>query len=945
MNNSDFIQQLAGWVLDTFEGRTDGLNIVFPNKRAGLFLRQELVRKAKKAIWMPQIYSIEEIFGRWAGIQQADPLSLILDLMDFESRTGTPNPSFLSYAAQLVKEFDEIDHHLAETKALFAYLSEAKALELWHPDGSQLTTYEQNYLRFFQSFGEYYAFLHSRMGENKAASSGAIARQLATMETPALLARTENRFTVFAGFNAFSPAEEKIVLTLIENNLAELRWDFDTYYINENRFGFHEAGASFRRLRKRNRQISEEWTGNKLLGEKKDIFFVAAAGQVGQAKAMGEILNRLPDNNNGLSTAVVLADENMIFPVLNSIPDKLGVFNVTMGLPFVSSQAFSLLMAVMSLEKRMSRRQKPETIPLSQLLSIIQHDLVFASINMQAQSAIIRFGAQLLSEGNPYVSPTRFGELATAADPFLGKLIEQLTKPAVTSEAQLEKHIELFRLLGQQIALLPNADAMVMASNQTIIAQRLLLQALKIAKQYPNVPATLWVEPLLRQLAANQSMAFIGEPLEGLQLMGLLESRNLSFDTVHLLAANEGILPRNTHQHSLIPSDIRTTFGLPTRNDSQSVFAFHFFHLIQNASTIYLYYNAEGDEFGKGEMSRFLLQIKHELKVLNPQISITEMTFALKAEAQSAQRTIAIEKSPQIIEKIRQRMTNGLSPTSISRFLSCPLKFCLNDILGIKEPDPADSGITFRQMGNIVHRTIENLYKPFLNQTLSKEMIKMVMTNADDQLREAFDTELPGVGLEEGMNKINFMVAQRFVNNLLNADMETVKNGKLIISQQEKQLEWQVEALMQSVKIKGTIDRIDMINNVLRIIDYKTGKTEQNEIRIDDKEGYNDLKKAKGLQLALYSWLWLKNNEGSPIFPEAFLFSLSKASGSMIEARLPHQGNVASFCDDVDTFLTETATAILDPLTTFGQTADDTACGFCPYANICRRGKKSTQWV
>lgn len=945
MNDNNFIQQLADWVLNAFEGRTDRLNIVFPNKRAGLFLRQEFSHRVGKAFWLPQIFSIEEIFARWADMQQADSLTLTLDLMNFESKNSEPNHNFLSYAAQLVREFDELDHHLVDPEKLFNYLSEAKALELWHPDGSELTQYEQNYLKFYRSFPRYYGFLQEQMHRNQAASSGTIARLLAGLKPHDLIARTAEQFTIFAGFNAFSPAEEKVVLTLVENQCATLRWDLDSYYILENRFGFHEAGNSFRKLKAKSRLIPKEWMSDKLLSSAKDIYLIGSAGQIGQAKALGQILSRQSGHNSQSSTAVVLADENLLYPVLNSIPDEFGPFNVTMGLPFISTQAFGLLMSLLALENRMSRSHHPESIPINQLLEIIQNDLVFASVSLDTQAAILNFGNRLLAEGNPFIRPEKLLQTAAESYPVLSQLIGLLTGEALTYSERIHQYIRFFRFLEDQILQQPGAGAMVMATNQIIIAQRLLNQMLKIAEHYPEVQISLWGEAFLRQIASNYSMDFIGEPLEGLQLMGLLESRNLSFETVHLLSANEGILPRNTHQHSLIPFDIRKTFGLPTRNDSQSVFAFHFFHLIQNASTVYIYYNAEADAFGKSEMSRFLLQLQHELGALNPRITIHQQTFSLQAGQQVRQRNLTIQKNHHILEKIRKKMTDGLSPTSVSRYLTCPIKFYFTDILGLKEPETTETGITFRQIGIIVHRTIEQLYKPFVNQPNSVENIRSIMRQVESELRQSFCMELPGMELDEGMNRIQFLVAQRFINNLLNNDLETTQNNELTILFQEKELDSTIMTPFQQVKIKGTLDRIDRVDNQLRIIDYKTGKAELKEITITNEDEFSDPHKAKGLQLAIYIWLWLKNNPHSTCLPQGYLFSLAKSSVGLLKAILPNQSQNEAFSVVIENFLTETAGSILDPEAYFSQTSNINLCSNCSFAGICGREKKNKQWA
>lgn len=290
-------------------------------------------------------------------------------------------------------------------------------------------------------------------------------------------------------------------------------------------------------------------------------------------------------------------------------------------------------------------------------------------------------------------------------------------------------------------------------------------------------------------------------------------------------------------------------------------------------------------------------------------------------------------------------MTDGLSPTSVSRYLTCPIKFYFTDILGLKEPETAETGITFRQIGIIVHRTIEQLYKPFVNQPNSVENIRSIMRQVESELRQSFCMELPGMELDEGMNRIQFLVAQRFINNLLNNDLETTQNNELTILFQEKELDSTIMTPFQQVKIKGTLDRIDRVDNQLRIIDYKTGKAELKEITITNEDEFSDPHKAKGLQLAIYIWLWLKNNPHSTCLPQGYLFSLAKSSVGLLKAILPNQSQNEAFSVVIENFLTETAGSILDPEAYFSQTSNINLCSNCSFAGICGREKKNKQWA
>ncbi len=946
--NQSFIENLADYILAAFAEKTDRLNVVFPNKRAAVFLKRALGQKANKVIWMPQLRTIDEMFAEWTGKNSLDTLALSLGLVKVFAGQMSDNKSavnqFVGYAAQLLHDFEEADRYLIDVPLLFQYLSEARAIELWHPDGSELSAYEKDYLAFYQSLGPLYDHFRQYMRETNVVSAATNARYLAELNEKALVEMAAGRFTLFAGFNAFNPAEEAVFEKLHRNGIADVRWDFDTYYLRPNIFGQHEAGAAARRFFEKHPSASKEWLYETLLTSSKKIQLVAAPGQIGQAKALGNKLKIQFDAGSEASdTAVVIADESLLFPVLNSIPPDIEKMNVTMGLPFTSSPMFILLLDLLRFEKSYSERAETNRVPADSLLSILRHPAIMHSLNNTSAKQAEKLINSILESGSNFVHIDWLLNQQELLIPEATQLfVILLNSPGKNAFESGCKLLELIEYIGSQHHATANTEADIIALNQISITRKLLNQLVDALSDQPELLEVSSLERLVRQIAPAYTQNLVGEPLEGLQIMGLLESRNLDFKIVHILSANEGILPSDTHAQSLVPYDIRRTFGLPTRNDSQAIFAFHFFRLLQRAEDITLYYNTEADTFGGGEMSRFLQQIKYELTRLNPKIELSEETFSFPIAQQQQNRVINIQKNQFVVTKINEKLSEGLSPTSLTRYLNCPLQFYLKDVLKLDDNQNATGTAQANKIGTVVHAAIEMLYEPWLNQTLSKEMINEMESRAELVLAQTFGNEFPGIQLTEGLNRITFAVAGHFIKNLLNSEKNTVETMPPVVLEQEKRIHKQLTVNGKKINIKGTIDRLDRVGGQIRIIDYKTGQAEQKDISISNPDELLLPEKAKALQLSIYTWLMLSDEINTETLPQSFLINLSKSSIGMIQLVLPTALDPATFSSSITQILEQITNDLIDESKPFSQTEDHKRCSNCTYIAICNRDKKNS---
>jgi len=936
---------VASHLLSEYGSELDRTTVVFPNRRAGLYLRQELAAKAGKTIWMPQILSIEEAFSSWSGYHQADPLSIIFDLMEIHLGSNPGNAedmsSFASYAMQMARDFDETDHYLVDQKSLFSYLSETKALELWHPDGTALSVYEKNYLDFFRSLFFYYEKLAVKMDEKKIASGGAIAAKLSKMPFAELTRSIGNRKIVFAGFNALTPAEETIIASLAKEGIASVLWDIDNFYLTRNKFGQHEAGAYLRRFAKKYPDLMQNRISNRLLENAKTIRVVGVPGSIGQAKAMGHYLEKTGLTTANKSTAIVLAEEKLLVPVLNSIPEETESFNVTMGLPFIHSPAYQYIVQLFELAIFGNSSQGKSVYPLQPLTTLLQHEIVSTFFQQDDFATLSTMAKRLVSDGSAYVKAER---LAMLNDSLNEKASWLLNKILNLHKLSPQKALEGLNEILSGILLAANSaesdNGKVLLTNQINLAGRLINRLIKLISGKDFLTDLSGLYKLFLHIAPSYSINFYGEPLQGLQVMGMLETRNLDFDCIHLLSANEGILPSEKGYQSLIPFDLRKTFGLPTYLDKQAVYAFHFYHMLQSAHEVFIYYNTEPDNLGGGEISRFVLQLKYELLKLNPQITFTEEVFSLDIPTQQLAAEISIAKTPKVLQHLRNKALKGLAPTSLSRYISCPLQFYLYDVLDIKEKKKANEIIGLNVLGTVVHNTLETLHKPYLNIPLQKAHIDKMFVSLKEALKQSFEIEFPGGFFDEGRNRLASAVAEQFVQKTLmyESGLLNKKDTELVLLHQEVLLETLFDIDGNTVRLKGTVDRIDKLNNSIRIIDYKTGKVEPKDIVVDDWEEFKSTKKGKALQLATYYYLFSKSEYFDPSAKTiSGILSLRKTSEGLMECKLPESEAISGQLSEIERSITELLSEIFDTEKAFEQTEDEKTCKYCLFNKLCMR--------
>lgn len=846
------------------------LTFVLPSRRAGVFLRKELSNIVNQTSFSPIIISIESFVEELSQLKSITNTELLFELYNTyieltPKEEQEPFESFCKWGQILIQDFNEIDRYLIPQKHIFEYLSAIKDLDHWSLD-SNPTKVVTNYLKFWNKLYPFYEDFYKRLINQKKGYQGLIYRE--AVENIESYIENNPKKHVFLGFNALNTAEELIIQELLQNELASIYWDIDKVFIDS---PFHDAGL-FTRKHKQNWKYFQKNTFNWIennYSTKKNINIYGVPKAIGQAKTIGNILSDLPEKKIK-NTAVVLGDENLLLPILNSIPKSINAINVTMGFPLRSIPLAALFEKIFSIQINNSdnyyhkdvidilndqylsvvfeegySQKIIQTINTNNIIFLTKEKLV--NITNQKDNDIINL---LFSNWNNNPS--------TAIDncfKLIQKIKEHLIKDRKSNQLSLE-YLYRFNVLFNEID--------------------------SLNKKYDTLNNIRSLYNIYKELLSSETLDFQGEPLQGLQIMGMLESRVLDFETVIITNVNEGVLPSGKTNNSFIPFDVKIEKNLPTYKEKDAVYTYHFYHLLQRAKNVYILYNTEIDTLLGGEKSRFISQLELEgIHKINHQI--------ISPEVPNYQpQLLEVKKTESLIKQIKRLAYSGFSPSSLTSYIRNPIDFYNQKILGVKDVEEAEENVAANTLGTVVHNTLEALYLPLLGKILTVDDIKNLKPKIEKYITKFFKDEYKEGDITKGKNLIVFEIAKRYVLNFLNFEIDAIKSGNeiKIIALEEKieAIKIHVKDLDFDIHLKGTVDRIDVCNGITRIIDYKTGKVEQTNVTVVNWEDLpTDYKKySKSFQVLMYAYMLSKKTALK--FPvEAGIISFKNLSEGFIK--------------------------------------------------------------
>ncbi len=946
MDSQRFLEKVASSLRMISQEELIKTVVILPNKRSVTFLKKYFLSKRVNPIWLPDILSIDEFMEKLSGFSKADPLNLYFDLYNIykkkEGENAKSAESFLSWAPMIIRDFNDIDLYLSNASDVLKHVSEARAIKEWNLDGQELTSLQKSYINFYQSLFSYYQALKMIMLENASGYTGFIYRHIAE-NIELLIKKLKWKDYVFVGFNALSPSEEKVFGFIKHNYKTSVFLDADEYYINRQKsIPLQEAGINLNRLIKNWKLPNFNWLTNRLLNDEKRITFHEVQGQVGQVKLAGNLLERRLDghfgNNNQLinQTALILADENLLLPLLGSLPDKYNnndvSYNVTLGYPINYSPIkgfihdwFEILINRQSHKSQQFRTQS--------IINLFLNNILIAGISKSQNHQLNLIASKFIENKLSYVA---YDEVLfiVAKSKDTEELVEILFANVDSVKELLNRLIKLLLFLRK------GAES---SSENSLILKGQILLLLQISKRLSialdssgeNLDIRTF-SSLFFQLLSGYELSLKGEPLSGIQIMGMLETRALDFKNIILLSANEGILPKAGISDSFIPFDIRHNYGLPLPRDKNTVLSYHFFRLLQYAENIDIIYDASSKGLGIGEPSRFLQQIELELCNLNRKIKLSKTSLSLPSSIKDGE--IKVEKNGESIEILRKKAISGFSPSALNTYLSCKLKFYFQYILKLNKENEIEVSVESNTFGKIIHDTLEELYLPFKGKVIDADLLRKSIKDIDIILSKYFSKHYKTKNIKRGKNLLIWEVSKKYIQNFIHSEISELKKKQRKIKDLEQLIEIQLETSSMKVQLKGIIDRVDsdLEGENIRIIDYKTGKVVAKDLILNDIDDFSDNKKySKAFQIIFYKYLYVKslNIEADSI--EAGIISLRNLSAGFLNFDI--KSGTENIIEDFEDLLKSIIDEIFDLKTNFSQTSDTDVCKYCDYKNICNR--------
>ncbi|MBT1688242.1 PD-(D/E)XK nuclease family protein [Dawidia soli] len=935
-----FIQELAEIIVREYPD-WNNLTVVFPNRRAALYFRKALGEALDTPRWAPDVQHVEAFIGSFSELVEADKLSLVVKLYrTFKQVTGSDEDLdyFYFWGEMLLRDFDELDKYLVPAASLFRDMSNQKEIDeyfdylteeqkkfltdFWQSVEFGTADSKQRFLELWRGLYTIYTEFRQQLAGEGMAYGGMIHRAVAegigqTITPPA------GRQYIFAGFNALTSAEEAILSWFVLHRKARVFWDEDAFYVQPRH---REAGAFFRQYRGHavlGATFPEQ--PGAYLGTAKEITVLGVPQKAGQPKLLAQRLEaalKQPGMEAG-RIVVVLPDESLLLPVLYALPPSLQTINVTMGFPLVSTPYYTLIDLLFDLHLH----QRKGEFYFRYVLALLNHPYLKGRVG----DAGNEWREFILKHNQVHLAPSFFEGHALARVIFqpvdLGDFLSYLLNV-----------IEVLATSGGQEGLMEKEFAFHF--------HRILTRVKELAA---SEPMNLRMQQrMFRQIARAEKVPFTGEPLRGLQIMGVLETRNLDFDRVIVLSLNEGLWPAAARQGSYIPHNIRKAYRLPTAEHQDAMYAYLFYRLLQRASIVDLYYNTEPDVLGTREMSRYLYQLIYE----------TGWPFSRQVLYNPVQihpvQPISIEKKADVLEKLERYFGKALTPSTLNTYIECRLQFYFKHLQELREPDEVEEEADARIFGNILHRVMELFYTALRPPSGPWRIQAGDFTNLNDKLeyfierafREHFHLPDEKPFEYEGRQLVVKEMVKRFASKVLRHDARSVPfvielleannfTTTIAVRQRDKSL---------SIVMGGKIDRVDRKDDTVRIIDYKTGKDENRFESIPALFQRSPKRNKAAFQAMLYAWVYAQRHVRRPdearalqpglinrreIFKDDFEYGLFLG-----RQRLEDVTDLLPAFEEQLLMLLE---EMFDPAVPFDQTEELKTCQYCDYKEICQR--------
>ena len=841
------------------------LCFIVPNKRSALHLTQAITAQLESPTIAPEIIDIDSFIRNLSRLETPPKMEQLFALYNsycqvVDSKERDNFMTFLGWGDTLLGDLDAIDRNLLQRKEAFGLLAGMQEIKAW---GSDDNAFVRRYLSFWKALPEMYDSFCAALLEKGHGTTGMLCREAVRNLEIFLDAQPKTSF-IICGFNALTESESTLFQSILAQNRGKIYWDADTYFLQNPQ---EQSGQYLNSYKSWPYYESQPFLGihNSFLNQK-EIEVIETSGRIAQAKQVGSILKDLSATNLGWErVAVVLPDESLLNPILHALPSEVNKLNVTMGQPLKQQPIAVVIEALFDLHIN----QTTKGFYYKSVVQILTHQSIRTYCVKNELEDSKEFAQSIISANQRFLTVNDLKKTNLFKD--LGFLFSAWNNPI---EA-VQSICKLFQLL------LMTTDPDDNQQLESIHLFLTLFHQLDLQlRTHPFIKEISELRAIYNAQIGTHKLSYSGEPLEGLQIMGMLETRLLDFDTVILTQANEGILPAKSIDDSWIPYDMKKQFGLPTRDEKNAIFSYHFYRLMYRAKKVYILYDGQGDGLGGGEMSRFVRQWatrlpeNHSMRFFNQSVTLNTVT----------RQRLEIPKTPSLLKRLQEMAQKGLSATALSNYIADPIRFYNNYVLRISENEELEESIAYQTLGTVIHNTLEELYTPYVGKQLTAQNIEKMQDTHKQTLQKHFEDELGKSSHTTGKNLLLFTAAAHSIRRVLEADKKDILAGstiELLGLEEYRKVTRTYAGLEHPITFHGVVDRVDRKDGVLRILDYKTGQTNSKELRPSEvSDCLSDSVYGKSFQVLFYSMLWSEDNPNSPFY--AGVISVKNMSSGII---------------------------------------------------------------
>jgi len=933
MADMSFLDIVSKHIEQHYSDSPEDFCIVLPNRRSGLFLRLKLAKNAANrevASFIPAIFSIEEYIYRQSGLDAAGELTLLsLLYKSYRKVLGAKAfefDRFYSSGRLIINDFSDVDDYLADPESVFEYLFRVKEIEGWFPDEAD-TEIQKNYLEFYKALKEIYFDFRKTLLENAVAHRGLASRQLAENG-----AANQYKKVCFAGLNALSPSFEKHISNLMLESKADILWDYDPMYLDDEQ---HEAGYFLRKARGLWPQTFEKDLKSHF-EDPKQIDIIGAPYQLSQIQTGLQLLQE--NLSEGKETLLVLADEDMLTPLLHSLPESISdKVNVSMGISVRDTFCGQLIHDSINLHLNplRAKSQDGRSFYYYDLRRFLSNPLLPFLMKSGNTDLFLQLKNEIMAHPRKIMFASRSDENSTAAK--LADLVDEI------------EVMQSWQSWSQMCDVLENACHMVFQASVTdakLFQEReaawKLMTAIQSIRNIFAIEEDSGIQQIgpvadfIKRSIAGLRVPLKGEPLKGIQILGLLETRAMDYDHVIILGVNEGFLPKSSRSDSFIPFDVRRELKLPLPYDTEAVFAYHFYRLLQRSKTVKLVYNTESDPLWGKEPGRYLAQLEHEISHQYPKLKISKSVLGIQYSGPKFEN-MPLPDRDFIEKRLEEINTKGFSFSALKDFRYCPYKYALGRILKIPEAEKDPFEPDTSQLGTVLHSAVEELFKDFLGKQLSEKDLDIIIAKAESEFRSQIEKE----NIPETEYGTMFLATEVIRDSL----MRYLRQFKTDIQKEKisvEALEEELDGFMQlgdgrEVKLIGFADRIEKRDGIICVMDFKTSKNKPDHFWTEGLE-FDMVEHEKMLQLLYYTMLYMRKEKRVEKVKAGNYIILTKNNSTPYYVLHKKNGAVKEVTrenlEEIEEYYRKALEDLHDEDQQFLPTPSKDACKYCPYKNV-----------